>query len=178
MNEHRQDKDQNNKANASFETSDQQGELSGATTTSVTSPVQANSSQRVLIVTAVDAEKDAVLRGLGDMAAERFDVIAAGVGPASAAAGTAAILAYAVAAASTRALAQGSTAPSPSDVAQASATSDGPGAPCRSRITSLHAGDQCRHRRRVPRPGRRRLPRSSRRHGCCRSGLTDARRLP
>ncbi|WP_445670904.1 futalosine hydrolase [Paenibacillus sp. FSL R5-0473] len=127
MNEHRQDKDQNNKANASFETSDQQGELSGATTTSVTSPVQANSSQRVLIVTAVDAEKDAVLRGLGDMAAERFDVIAAGVGPASAAAGTAAILAYAVAAASTRALAQGSTAPSPSDVAQASATSDGPG---------------------------------------------------
>lgn len=115
MNEHRQDKDQNNKANASFETSDQQGELSGATTTSDTSPVQANSSQRVLIVTAVDAEKDAVLRGLGDMAAERFDVIAAGVGPASAAAGTAATLAYAVAAAS------------PSDVAQASATSSRPG---------------------------------------------------
>nr|WP_307543302.1 futalosine hydrolase [Paenibacillus sp. W4I10] len=91
------------------------------------SPVQANSSQRVLIVTAVDAEKDAVLRGLGDTAAERFDVIAAGVGPASAAAGTAATLAYAVAAASTRALAQGSTAPSPSDVAQASATSSRPG---------------------------------------------------
>nr|WP_315370558.1 futalosine hydrolase [Paenibacillus xylanexedens] len=81
----------------------------------------------MLIVTAVDAEKDAVLRGLGNTAAERFDVIAAGVGPASAAAGTAATLAYAVAAASTRALAQGSTAPSPSDVAQASATSDGPG---------------------------------------------------
>nr|WP_235599569.1 futalosine hydrolase [Paenibacillus amylolyticus] len=91
------------------------------------SPVQANSSQRVLIVTAVDAEKDAVLRGLGDTGAERFDVIAAGVGPASAAAGTAATLAYAVAAASTRALAQGSTAPSPSDVAQASATSSRPG---------------------------------------------------
>ncbi|ETT33030.1 hypothetical protein C161_20667 [Paenibacillus sp. FSL R5-192] len=127
MNEHRQDEDQNIKANASFETSDQQGELSGATTTSDTSPVQANLSQRVLIVTAVDAEKDAVLRGLGDMAAERFDVIAAGVGPASAAAGTAATLAYAVAAASTRALAQGSNAPSPSDVAQASATSSRPG---------------------------------------------------
>ncbi|WP_340020452.1 futalosine hydrolase [Paenibacillus sp. FSL H3-0457] len=95
--------------------------------TSDISPVKANSSQRVLIVTAVDAEKDAVLRGLGDTAAEHFDVIAAGVGPASAAAGTAATLAYAVAAASTRALAQGSTAPSPSDVAQASATSDGPG---------------------------------------------------
>nr|WP_082219180.1 futalosine hydrolase [Paenibacillus sp. VT-400] len=75
----------------------------------------------MLIVTAVDAEKDAVLRGLGNTATERFDVIAAGVGPASAAAGTAATLAYAVAAASTRALAQGSTAPSPSDVAQTSA---------------------------------------------------------
>ncbi|WP_390924683.1 futalosine hydrolase [Paenibacillus xylanexedens] len=127
MNEHRQDKDQNNKPNASFENSGHHGNLTGATTTSDTSPVQANSSQRVLIVTAVDAEKDAVLRGLGNTAAERFDVIAAGVGPASAAAGTAATLAYAVAAASTRALAQGSTAPSPSDVAQASATSDGPG---------------------------------------------------
>ncbi|MBD8838559.1 futalosine hydrolase [Paenibacillus sp. CFBP 13594] len=95
--------------------------------TSDISPVQANSSQRVLIVTAVDAEKDAVLRGLGDTAAERFDVIAAGVGPASAAAGTAATLAYAVAAASTMALAHGSTAPSPSDVAQTSATSSRPG---------------------------------------------------
>ncbi|WP_090575691.1 futalosine hydrolase [Paenibacillus sp. OV219] len=48
---------------------------------------------RVLIVTAVDAERDAVLRGLrGD---DRFDVIAAGVGPAAAAAGTAAQLAAA-----------------------------------------------------------------------------------
>ncbi|MCZ8522078.1 MULTISPECIES: futalosine hydrolase [Paenibacillus] len=46
---------------------------------------------RVLIVTAVDAERDAVLRGLrGD---SRFEVIAAGVGPASAAAGTASALA-------------------------------------------------------------------------------------
>lgn len=50
---------------------------------------------RVLIVTAVDAEKDAVLRGLGDNAGARFEVIAAGVGPASAAAGTAAALAHA-----------------------------------------------------------------------------------
>ncbi|APO48147.1 futalosine hydrolase [Paenibacillus xylanexedens] len=95
--------------------------------TSGISPVQANSQQRVLIVTAVDAEKDAVLRGLGDTAAEQFDVIAAGVGPASAAAGTSATLAYAVVAAGTRALAKGSTTPSSSDVAQASATSDGPG---------------------------------------------------
>ncbi|TVX86909.1 futalosine hydrolase [Paenibacillus agilis] len=43
--------------------------------------------QRVLIVTAVDVERDAVLRGLeGD---SRFEVIAGGVGPASAAASTA-----------------------------------------------------------------------------------------
>lgn len=48
-------------------------------------------SQRVLIVTAVDAERDAVLRGLRSHG--RFDVIAAGVGPASAAAATAAQLA-------------------------------------------------------------------------------------
>lgn len=127
MNKQRQDEEQNNEPNASLHTSDQQGELSGATTTSGTNLVQTISSQRVLIVTAVDAEKDAVLRGLGDTAAERFDVIAAGVGPASAAAGTAATLAYAVAAASTRALAQGSTASSPLDVAQTSATSSRPG---------------------------------------------------
>ncbi|WP_145320896.1 futalosine hydrolase [Paenibacillus xylanexedens] len=126
MNEHIQDKEQNNKSNVSLETSEQQEELSGATI-SDTSLVQASSSQRVLIVTAVDAEKDAVLRGLGDTGAERFDVIAAGVGPASAAAGTAATLAYAVAAASTSALAQGATAPSTSDVAQTSATSSRPG---------------------------------------------------
>ena len=55
---------------------------------------------RVLIVTAVDAEKEAVLRGLGDKAADMFDVIAAGVGPASAAAGTAAALALSAASAS------------------------------------------------------------------------------
>ncbi|MBM7566679.1 futalosine hydrolase [Paenibacillus sacheonensis] len=46
---------------------------------------------RVLVVTAVDAEREAVLRGVaGD---DRFHVIAAGVGPASAAAGTAFALA-------------------------------------------------------------------------------------
>ncbi|MEJ9220079.1 futalosine hydrolase [Paenibacillus glucanolyticus] len=44
-------------------------------------------AQRVLIVTAVDAEKDAVLRGLGH--ASGFDVIAGGVGPAATAAATA-----------------------------------------------------------------------------------------
>ncbi|MGV2883169.1 futalosine hydrolase [Paenibacillus taichungensis] len=72
-------------------------------TTSVSSSFETNSTsaastKRVLIVTAVDAEKEAVLRGLGDQAAH-FEVIAAGVGPASAAAGTAAALAFASAAA-------------------------------------------------------------------------------
>jgi futalosine hydrolase len=47
--------------------------------------------KRVLIVTAVDAERDAVLRGLQGMPG--VDVIAAGVGAAAAAAGTAAALA-------------------------------------------------------------------------------------
>ncbi|PIH59649.1 futalosine hydrolase [Paenibacillus sp. LK1] len=78
------------------------------------------------MVTAVDAEKEAVLRGLGDQAAH-FDVIAAGVGPASAAAGTAAALAFASAAAGANALAQGSAAPSEPDAAQASAASSRPG---------------------------------------------------
>ncbi|OZQ67238.1 futalosine hydrolase [Paenibacillus taichungensis] len=82
--------------------------------------------KRVLIVTAVDAEKEAVLRGLGDQAAH-FDVIAAGVGPASAAAGTAAALAFATAAAGAKALAQSSAAPSETDAAQASAASSRPG---------------------------------------------------
>ncbi|WP_308636851.1 futalosine hydrolase [Paenibacillus silvisoli] len=50
-----------------------------------------NDTRRILIVTAVDAERDAVLRGLGDD--PRFRVIAAGVGPAAAAAVTAATLA-------------------------------------------------------------------------------------
>ncbi|NEU61202.1 futalosine hydrolase [Paenibacillus sp. ALJ109b] len=74
------------------------------------------------MVTAVDAEKEAVLRGLGDQAAH-FDVIAAGVGPASAAAGTAAALAFASAAAGANTPAQGSAAPSEPDAAQASAAS-------------------------------------------------------
>ncbi|WP_423805272.1 futalosine hydrolase [Paenibacillus illinoisensis] len=80
---------------------------------------------RVLIVTAVDAEKDAVLRGLGDQAAEMFDVIAGGVGPAAVAASAAAKLAFA-AAAGRKVLAQDSTAPAGSDAAQASAASTGP----------------------------------------------------
>ncbi|MDQ6418756.1 futalosine hydrolase [Paenibacillus sp. LHD-117] len=52
----------------------------------------------VLIVTAVEAEREAVLRGLanaGSTANPRFEVIAAGVGPAYAAASTAAALARA-----------------------------------------------------------------------------------
>ena len=40
---------------------------------------------KVLVVTAVAAERDAVLRGLGE-AAGGFEVVAAGVGPAAAAA--------------------------------------------------------------------------------------------
>jgi futalosine hydrolase len=47
----------------------------------------------ILIVTAVDAEKEAVLRGLGDNS--RFDVLSVGVGPVAAAVGTAAALAAA-----------------------------------------------------------------------------------
>ncbi|SCY39104.1 futalosine hydrolase [Paenibacillus polysaccharolyticus] len=82
-------------------------------------------SSRILIVTAVDAEKDAILRGLGDDAATQFDVIAAGVGPASAAAGTAAALAFASAAA--RELAHGTAAPEELDAAQGTAASSGPG---------------------------------------------------
>ncbi|UQZ33987.1 futalosine hydrolase [Paenibacillus sp. PK3_47] len=50
-----------------------------------------DSAKRVLIVTAVAAERDAVLRGLGG--SSRFHVIAAGAGTAAAAAGTAAALA-------------------------------------------------------------------------------------
>lgn len=50
-----------------------------------------SSGQRVLIVTAVPAERDAVMRGL--QGADYVDVIAAGVGSAAAAAGTATALA-------------------------------------------------------------------------------------
>lgn len=58
------------------------------------SDIQSNQDQHhsphILIVTAVEAERDAVLRGLnGD---QRFEVIAAGVGVAAAAAGTTAAL--------------------------------------------------------------------------------------
>jgi futalosine hydrolase len=54
---------------------------------------QPRSDKRILIMTAVPTERDAVLRGLrGD---SRFDVLLAGVGPASAAACTAAALAAA-----------------------------------------------------------------------------------
>jgi futalosine hydrolase len=61
-------------------------------------PVVSNSKQqepemRVLVMTSVSAERDAVLRGLhGD---NRFDVLVAGVGPAAAAASTATALATA-----------------------------------------------------------------------------------
>ncbi|KIL41805.1 hypothetical protein SD70_05445 [Gordoniibacillus kamchatkensis] len=47
--------------------------------------------RRILVVTAVAAERDAVVRGLGGDS--RFDVVAAGVGPAAAAAGAARALA-------------------------------------------------------------------------------------
>ncbi|MBP1996592.1 futalosine hydrolase [Paenibacillus eucommiae] len=50
-------------------------------------------STRVLVVTAVDVEKDAVLRGL--RGSSRFDVIAAGVGPVAAAITTTTVLAAA-----------------------------------------------------------------------------------
>ncbi len=52
---------------------------------------QSDIGKRVLVMTAVEAEREAVLRGLGG--AERFDVRLAGVGPAAAAANTAAALA-------------------------------------------------------------------------------------
>lgn len=55
------------------------------------------SNGRILIMTAVEAEREAVLRGLGG--AEGFEVALAGVGPASAAARTAQALGAAIAAA-------------------------------------------------------------------------------
>ncbi len=51
----------------------------------------ARNQGRILIVTAVDAERDAVVRGIGDD--PRYVVVAAGVGPAFAAAGAAGKLA-------------------------------------------------------------------------------------
>ncbi|MFF2890281.1 futalosine hydrolase [Paenibacillus sp. NPDC057967] len=50
---------------------------------------------RILVVTAVDAEREAVLRGLSQAGSTRFEVIAGGVGPAAVAARTAALLATA-----------------------------------------------------------------------------------
>ncbi|MBB3113554.1 futalosine hydrolase [Paenibacillus phyllosphaerae] len=48
-------------------------------------------NERILIVTSVEAEREAIRRGIGDT--ERFEVAVVGVGSASAAAGTAAALA-------------------------------------------------------------------------------------
>lgn len=48
---------------------------------------------RILVITSVDAERDAIIRGL--KGSDKFDVLAAGVGPAAAAASTAAALAAA-----------------------------------------------------------------------------------
>ncbi|REK71762.1 futalosine hydrolase [Paenibacillus paeoniae] len=48
---------------------------------------------RILVVTAVEAEREAVLRGLSAASTARFDVIAGGVGPAAVAARTATLLA-------------------------------------------------------------------------------------
>ncbi|WP_188993782.1 futalosine hydrolase [Paenibacillus nasutitermitis] len=55
-------------------------------------PLQFSRKQQVLIVASVDAEKEAVLRGLG--ADNRFQVIAGGVGAAAAAASAASALAH------------------------------------------------------------------------------------
>lgn len=52
-----------------------------------------SSSRRILIMTAVEAEREAILRGLPEQSHDRFNVQLAGVGPASAAARTSAILA-------------------------------------------------------------------------------------
>lgn len=54
-------------------------------------PGQDMQPQRVLVLTSVAGEREAVLRGLGN--SPRFDVLAGGVGPAAAAASTAAALA-------------------------------------------------------------------------------------
>ncbi|MFC0330576.1 futalosine hydrolase [Paenibacillus sepulcri] len=56
-------------------------------------PAQTSQGLRVLIVTSVNAERDAVLRGLGGTGAERFEVLVGGVGVAAAAASTAGALA-------------------------------------------------------------------------------------
>ncbi|RJX37356.1 futalosine hydrolase [Paenibacillus pinisoli] len=48
---------------------------------------------RILVVTAVEAEREAVLRGLSQADSVRYEVVAGGVGPAAVAASTAALLA-------------------------------------------------------------------------------------
>jgi len=57
----------------------------------ITNPRRRESGMRILVMTAVSAERDAVLRGLHSDT--RFDVLVAGVGPAAAAANTAKVLA-------------------------------------------------------------------------------------
>lgn len=47
----------------------------------------------LLVVTAVEAERDAILRGIGSTSTEQLDVVVVGVGPVAAAVGTAAALA-------------------------------------------------------------------------------------
>ncbi len=59
----------------------------------ITNPRRRGSGMRVLVMTAVSEERDAVLRGLHSDT--RFDVLVAGVGPAAAAANTAKVLATA-----------------------------------------------------------------------------------
>jgi futalosine hydrolase len=60
-------------------------------TSGVSTPEQQKQEMRILVMTSVSAERDAVLRGL--QGASRFDVLVAGVGPAAAAASTATALA-------------------------------------------------------------------------------------
>lgn len=55
------------------------------------SELETKTFMRVLVVTAVEAERDAVMRGLHDD--QRFEVLVAGVGPVAAAASTARVLA-------------------------------------------------------------------------------------
>ncbi|AMA74158.1 MULTISPECIES: futalosine hydrolase [Aneurinibacillus] len=64
-----------------------------AKTPAVSHPKQQETEMRVLVITSVPAEKDAVLRGLHGNS--RFNVLVAGVGPAAAAASTATALATA-----------------------------------------------------------------------------------
>ncbi|RJX18871.1 MAG: futalosine hydrolase [Desulforudis sp.] len=62
-------------------------------TPNITNPRRWESGMRILVMTAVSVEREAVLRGL--QSDGRFDVLVAGVGPVSAAANTAKVLATA-----------------------------------------------------------------------------------